>query len=364
MKKCKGFLVILCLITSLSVLTIGCTPAAYDSGYPNETSNEEEISLEAVNVENYKTIGDVKEYLNDANISSKKEDGTPYKLAWCCNDMTDEQMAYITKCMQEYAKDLKIKLICFDAQSDPQKQTDQINQSIIQKCDGLIICPVDASAENIAMMKAKREGLVVVCSTMPISDEESYDVYVGPSDTMAGQQAASMIINALPDGGQVAIIEGMMGSAAQVNRDLGFTTVMKQYSNFKIVEMQTGNWTTVEAMNVMESYLAKYKDLKAVYCHNDAEALGAVQAIKNAGRNNVIVIGTDGMQTAINQIAAGSCFYGTSYVPADVISKVQILATFACLNGDKDKLEKIIYTDNVCVLQDNAPSIKSGWGEE
>lgn len=363
MKKPKKYIHLLLCISILCLLT-ACTPAAYDSGKVTETKEVDTSSIIAVDVAQYQTISNEMKYMRDADISAKKKDGTPYKLSWCCNDMTDEQMAYLTTCMKKFAKEIGIDLICFDGQADPQKQIDQINQSIIQKCDGVIIAPIDSSAENIAMMKAKKEGLTVINAQMPITDDAYYDIYVGPSDTMAGQQAASMLVDQLPEGGKVVVIEGLMGSAAQINRDLGFESVLEKYDKYEIIEKQTANWTTVEAMNVMESYLAKYKDLSAVYCHNDAEALGALKAIENAKRDDILVFSTDGMQSVIDLVADQSCIYGTSMQPIELNAKVQTLAALACLNGDKDKIDKMIYTDNVCVTRENASTVKSGWGGE
>lgn len=354
---------VLCILCLLSLLLSACTPAAYDGGY-TEPEVVEKSEIDVINVREFQEIKTAEHYLNGADVTPVKEDGTPYKIAWLNCDETDEQMAYLTNCMKAYAKELGLEIICFDAQGDPQKQIDQVNQSIIQKCDAIIIAPLDASALNISMMKAKKEGIVVINSMMIVDGEEYYESYVGPSDTMVGQQAASMIIEALPEGGEVALIEGAMGSAAQVNRYTGFTGVLEKHPEYKLVEKQTANWTTVEAMNIMESYLAKYPDLKAVYCENDAEALGAVQAIQNAGRDDVIVIGADGMQTVVNSIGAGNGVYGTSLTPIELIGEVQILASLAWLNGDGEKLEKQIITDNVCVIQENAASIKSGWGGE
>ena len=142
MKKGKSYFYILML---LSFVLSACTPAAYDSGYPTEDTSQEELSLEAVDVSQFTEIGEVEDYLKDVNLKATKEDGTPYKLAWLNNDETDEQMAYMTQYMKKYAEEIGIELICFDGQSDPQKQIDQVNQSIIQKCDGIIICPIDSS---------------------------------------------------------------------------------------------------------------------------------------------------------------------------------------------------------------------------
>lgn len=361
MKKRSIRWIFVCI--ALLIVMSGCTPAAYDAGYPENTENTD-ISLQPININDYQSFSDVETYLKDANTSSLNADGKPYKLAWLCNDETDEQMAYMTKYMKQYAEEIGIELICFDGQSDPQKQIDQVNQSIIQQCDGIIICPIDSSALNIAMMKAMNEGIVVICSMMITSDDKYFDIFVGPSDTMVGQQVASMLLDYVPEGGDVAVIEGAMGAAAQVNRWKGFYGVIKNYDQYNIVEVQTANWTTVEAMNVMESYLAKYPNLKAVYCENDAEALGALQAVQNSGRNDIKIFGSDGMQAVINFIGEGSQICGTSLTPCALICETQTLAALACLNGDKNKLDKIIYTNNVCVVQKNAIGLKSGWGGE
>lgn len=299
----------------------------------------------------------------DVNLSGTKEDGSKWKIAWCNSDMADESMAFMTEKSREFAAEYGFELIEFDAQSDPQKQVDHINQAITQGCDALVLNPIDATALNEALKKARNAGLIVVDCQMPVTDDNAYDVYCGPDDTLAGQQAASAMIEMMPEGGNVVVIEGFPGSAAQINRDAGFLGVMQNHPEFEILDIQTANWSTADAMNVMESYMSKYPEIDAVFSHFDLATLAAIQAAEGAGRaDDIMFFSVDGTQGALDTIAAGGSFKMTSMQDFIMNTELQYLAALAYLNGDGDRVEKMNYTLNVVIEQDNAGNFEAGWG--
>ena len=367
------------IVTVISLLGMsGCSPAASDgqnagsgaasggnAGAAASTGTDSKYpSLDVLDVSEYKIATKASDlFPDDINLSGSKEDGTKWKIAWCNSDMADESMAYMTTLSRQFADQYGFELVEFDAQSDPQKQTDHINQAITQGCDAVVLNPIDATALNEAMKKARNAGLIVVDCQMPVTDDNAYDVYCGPDDTLAGQQAASELVKLMPEGGKVVVIEGFPGSAAQINRDAGFLGVMQNLPEFEILEIQSANWSTADAMNIMESYMSKYPDINAVFSHFDLATLAAIQAAQGAGRaDDIIFLSVDGTQGALDAIAQGGCFKMTSMQDFNMNTEVQYMAALAHLNGEGDRIDKMCYTYNVVIEEDNASDFEAGWG--
>lgn len=360
------------ITTALMVLGMtGCTPAANNPEASNNAgiaasaniSNDTE-TLEALNTADFKkteTLEDV--FTEDLNLSGTKEDGTPWRIAWSSLNNAQESMAYMTGIMEGLATKYGFELLTLDAQNDPQKQTSDVNSAITQGYDALIIAPIDPSSQNAVMKRAMDAGMLVVCVQLPTSDASCYDMYVGVNDVQAGQMAASYLIETMPKGGNVVVIEGNPGETCQINRKAGFNGVMANHPEFKILEEQGAQaWSTAEAMNIMDSYLAKYPDIDAVYCHWDIGALAAIQAVEAAGREEEMVfLGVDGVQAALDAIKSGGPFKSTALQDFELSSTAQTFATLAYLNGDSDKLGKDIYMDFVCITEENAADFNVGW---
>jgi len=339
------------------------TEAAEDEA--NDTSStEDDLVLEPVDVQEYGVAPVVTDFVPaDVNTSGTKEDGTPWKIAWSSLSNSEESLAYVTELMEEMSDEMGFDLVVFDAQLDPQKQTSDINNAISQGCDALIVAPIDLSSQNSVMKKAKDAGLVVVNVQNVASDEECYDYYVGPDDTAAAQQAASMLINALPDGGKIVVVDGNPGETCQINRSRGFRAVISQFPQYEILEEQGSlNWSTAECMSVMESYMSKYPEIDGVFCQWDTGCGTCIQAAEGAGRaDEMVFVSVDGTQAALDGIATGGCWKGTSMQDFKSNSTIHTLAALAALNGDSDKLEKMLYTPNICITEENAKNFSAGW---
>ena len=118
-----------------------------------------------------------------------------------------------------------------------------------------------------------------------------------------GAKGAEFIISKLPDGGEVAIIEGKAGNASGEYRKQGATEAFKANSKIKLVASQPADWDRSKALDLAANLIQKYPNLKAIYAANDTMALGALQAVVNANKQNqIIVVGTDGAPEALDSI--------------------------------------------------------------
>ncbi|MGI6007886.1 MAG: sugar ABC transporter substrate-binding protein [Ruminococcus sp.] len=321
-------------------------------------------TLDVVNIEDYNKRPVITDYVpEEANVSGTKEDGTPWKIAWSSLNNAEESLAHMTELMEGLSEEYGFELVTFDAQGDPQKQTSDINNAIAQACDALIIAPIDGTSQLTAMKNAKDAGMVVVNIQNPVDDSDAYDLYVGPDDISAAQQSASILIEQLPEGGKIVLVNGNPGETCQIKRSAGFKAVIEKYPEFEILEEQGClNWSTAECMNVMESYLSKYPDIDGVFCQWDIGTATCIQAAETAGRaDEMVFVSVDGVQAALDAIATGGPFKGTSMQDIDTNSEIQILAALAYLNGDGEMLEKDMSTPNICITKENATDFTAGW---
>lgn len=361
----KGISFILAGILVLGTLT-GCADKSdtVKTEAQKETGDSKYENLDPLDLSDYIEEPVITDFIpEDCNISGTKEDGTPWKIAWCSAGLNEESNTYMTNIMEGLAEKYGFELRTFDAQFDPQKQTSDVNSAITQKFDAVIVHPIDPNSQNAVMQKAKDAGLFVIVAQCEVDDPDCYDMYVGPNDTEGGQMAASLLLSQLPEGGKIVCVEGNPGSTPSINRAKGFMGVMQQYPEYEILEAQGAvDWAAGEAMNIMESYLSKYPEIDGVFCQWDIGTAACIQAADGVGRtDDMVFVSVDGVQAALDAIETGGSFKGTAMQDFEVVTEIHTLAALAALNGDADKMEKECFVPFVCVTKDNASNFEVEW---
>lgn len=200
---------------------------------------------------------------------------------------------------------------------DASKQANQIENFIVQKVDAIIACPCDSAAIGSVLDKAQQAGIPVF--TADISAQKGQVVcHVASDNVQGGRLAAREMAKYVKDGDKVFIIDHPVVASVQ-DRTRGFMEELKKiYPNIQITA-QPGEGKRDKAMQVMESMISK--DFKGVFGINDDSALGALSAIKAAGKTDVAIIGYDATPEARKAIQGGSC------LKADVIQKPALIGT-------------------------------------
>lgn len=284
------------LASGMVILLAGCgakqETSATESTTPSATEGAE-TSATAEQIETQEEAGNAEQGL---------------KVAFVVQDMSNESMAYSYRMMEEYAADYGITMTAFDEANDPQKGVDAIGTCIAQKYDAMIVCPSDSAAVVPALMEAKEAGIIIGMFTADLPEEaQQYrDFYCGVNDTQAGEAAANALIEAFPNGCNVVEIGGQSGHDAQIKRGDGFKKGLEG-SNINVLASQNCEaWSTEDAMAIMEDFITKYNDeIDAVFCHWDNGATGVINALDNAGIDDVFVIGIDGNSAGYDQVKSG-----------------------------------------------------------
>lgn len=236
------------------------------------------------------------------------EAGEPLKVAYIPNSMSNESLAYAFKQMEAAAPDYNIEVTAFDGQFDPQIEVRAISNCIAQGFDAIITCPSDISAVVPSLMEAKEAGIIIGMFSADLGDDfKMYrDFFCGVDDNSAGETAAKAFMDAFPDGLKIVEIGGQAGTDAQIKRHDGFNAVVEG-TNIEVIDYQACNaWSTSDAMTIMEDFIVKYgSDIGGVFCHWDNGATGCIEALKNAGLEDVYIVAIDGCRGGFDQVKAG-----------------------------------------------------------
>ncbi len=207
-------------------------------------------------------------------------------------------------------------LVYADGQQKQEQQIKDLRNFISQGVDYILFTGVvNTGWDDVLKEINEAEIPLLLLDRMPdcINDIE-YAAAFGGDFVEEGRRMAYWTGNYVKSIGRdseelnVVILEGTTGSSAAVDRQTGINEVLPQFPNLKVLASQTGNFTTAEAQPVMESFLKAHEKIDIVLCHNDNMALGAIEAIKAAGKvpgKDIIIVGCDAVKQAFDAIVAG-----------------------------------------------------------
>ncbi|MBC1604252.1 substrate-binding domain-containing protein [Listeria rocourtiae] len=234
------------------------------------------------------------------------------------------------------AKENKTKTIIVDAQNDATKQSNDIDDLIQQKVDAILINPVDSSAIQPAV-EAANEANIPIIALDRSSDGGKVLTLVTSDNVKGGKMAAEFIEEKIGKGANVAQLEGTPGASATRERGEGFESIAKK--ELQLVESQSADFDRAKGLTVMENMLQSNPDIKAVFAQNDEMALGAVEALKSAGKANIQVIGFDGNEDGLKAVAAGEMAGTVAQKPVEM-GRLALQAAYDYFAG-KDVPSKI-----------------------
>ena len=216
-----------------------------------------------------------------------------------------------TKSVKDEAAKRNIDLKFSDAQGKQENQFKAIRSFIAQGVNGIILAPKVETGWDQVLKEAKEAKIpvVLVDRGVNVADDSLYTTLIASDFVAEGKMAAEWL--AKKTGGKASIIEleGTPGSAPANDRKKGFTEGIKAHPEMKIIAAQSGDFETGKGKEVMETLLQQHGNkITAVYAHNDNMALGAIEAIKAAGKKpgtDIIIVSIDAVKAAFTAMVAG-----------------------------------------------------------
>jgi simple sugar transport system substrate-binding protein len=216
-----------------------------------------------------------------------------------------------TRSMREEAERRGIHLRIADAQMRQENQIKALRGFIAQKVDAIVLAPKEKNGWEPVLREVKEAGipLVLVDRGVAVSDEGLYATLIASDFVEEGRMAARWLVEASGGTCNVVELQGTVGSDPAIERRNGFLEVLAQHQGMSVLRSQSAEFTRSRGKEVMEAFIkAEGKRIQAVYAHNDDMALGAIQALEEAGMRpgrDVLVVSIDGIRDAFEAMAAG-----------------------------------------------------------
>ena len=183
------------------------------------------------------------------------------------------------------------------------EQKAMVEQVLKDRPDAVIFIPVDDVAMIPSVEELNEAKIPVILVSNPLPGH--FVTYVGADDYEIGYREAHYLFDTLGGKGKVVVIEGTPAAATNRERVRGYKRAVAEYPGIEVLGSGNGNYQQPDAKRVMAKFLAAYPQIDAVLSANDGMALGALEALKEAGRTS-IVIGINGILPAVKQIETGA----------------------------------------------------------
>lgn len=230
---------------------------------------------------------------NDANASEGAVSAPNYIVVGFSQlGAESDWRAANTESMREtFSKENGYELIIEDGQQKQSNQITAIRSFIQQGVDYIVLAPVTETGWDTVLQEAKDAGIpvIIVDRMVDVENEDLFVCWVGSDFNLEGLKAAQWLHEynvatwVKPEEINIVNIQGSLGSSAQLGRTRGLEVAAKKYG-WNLLEEACGDFTQAKAREVMEELLRKHPDLNVVYCENDNEALGAIEAIESEGK--------------------------------------------------------------------------------
>lgn len=228
------------------------------------------------------------------------------KMAVVISTLNNPWFVVLKDAAKARAEELGYEVDVFDSQNSPATEASHFDTIIDGKYAAILFNPTDAEGSIASVQRAKDAGIPTFCMDREIS---ANDVAVSQilSDNFSGCVAlGEYFVSRLGEKGTYVELLGLLGDNNTKNRSDGFHSVVDNYPGLKMVAQQTADFDRTKAMEVTESILQAHPDIDAVFCGNDAMAMGAYRALVTAGKDkDVMVFGFDGARDVIDEIRAG-----------------------------------------------------------
>lgn len=265
---------------------------------------------------------------------------TKKKIAIVISTLNNPWFVVLKDAAVKRVEELGYEAAWFDSQNDTARETSHFEDIIAAGYGAILFNATDSDGSIANVRRAKEAGIPVFCIDREINENDLATSQI-LSDSYSGCVAIGQyFIETVGEEGKYVEILGQSGDNNTHNRSKGFHSVVDHYPGLKMVAQQSGEFDRAKALEVMESILQDQPEFDAVFCGNDAMAMGAYQALVAAGKDKVKVFGFDGADDVVKRISEGKIVATGMQFPKDM---ARTAAKFAdqWLKGKRDFDQKI-----------------------
>jgi len=250
-----------------------------------------------------------------------------------------------------------------DAQQKQENQIKALRSFIAQGVDVIAFSPVVETGWEPVLREIKKANIPVVLSdrAVDVTDDSLYVTFIGSDFVEEGRRAANWLVKASGGKALIAELQGTPGSAPAIDRKKGFEEVIAAHPDMKIIKSQTGDFTRAKGKEVMESFLKspEGKQITALFAHNDDMALGAIQAMEEAGvkpGKDMLIVSIDAVRGAFEAMVAGKL---NCTVECNPLIGPQLFDAVEALMAGKSVAKRVVINESVYEQAQAAEVIKT-----
>jgi galactofuranose transport system substrate-binding protein len=222
-----------------------------------------------------------------------------------------------TESIKSAAKEAGITLKFSDAMNKQENQIKAIRSFIAQKVDIIAFSPTTTTGWEPVLQEAKKAKIPVILTDrgVDVKDQSLYVSLMGSDFKIEGVRAGEWLVDHMNKKGvtkptiNIVELQGTTGSDPAIQRKAGFEEVLAKNPKFKIIRSQTGDFTRAKGKEVMEAFLkTEGKNIDVLFAHNDDMAIGAIQAIEEAGMKpaqDIVIVSIDAVKGAFEAMMSG-----------------------------------------------------------
>lgn len=238
--------------------------------------------------------------------SNKSKNESSDKIAVIISTLNNPWFVVLAESAAEKARELGYKTTIFDSQNNPAKEAEHFDNIIAMGYSAVLFNPTDADGSVLNVKRAKVAGIPTFCMDREINAKDAAVTQLLSDNFTGCVKLGQYFVRQMNKKGSYVEILGLVGDNNTWNRSKGFHSVVDQFPELKMVAQQSADFDRNKAMDVMETIMQANPNIDAVFCGNDAMAMGAYQAVLAAGKTDKVkVFGFDGADDAIWGIAEG-----------------------------------------------------------
>jgi ABC-type sugar transport system substrate-binding protein len=241
-----------------------------------------------------------------ASVNAADPPAAKQKIAVVISTLNNPWFVVLGETAKARAIELGYEATIFDSQNDTAKEAAHFENVIAGGYNAILFNPTDADGSVANVLKAKKAGIPVFCIDREINSTNAATAQMLSDNYSGCVKLGQYFVKTVGKEGEYAELLGLVGDNNTWNRSKGFHSVVDRYPGLKLVAQQSGEFDRAKGLEVMESILQAHPNIKAVFCGNDAMAMGAYQALLAAGKADTVkVFGFDGADDVVKSIAEG-----------------------------------------------------------
>lgn len=294
-----------------------------------------------------------------AAAAAEKKPGD-YQVVLVVKDLNNPFFVDMKKGGEDAAAKYGVKYTCLAPDKYSVENQIRIMEDLVQqKVDGIVIVPIDG-AGIVSGIERANQANIPVFNTNTVALGGKVLGFAGIDHIAIGEALGQYAVDATGGKGKIVILEGTTGASTAQDRLTGVHNIIDKYPGIEVLASTTAKYNRQIGMQVMEDLLVRYPQIDVALCMNDAMALGAKEAVKDAKRTSILIAGADALPEAITAIETGemaatvdSNGYGQAYVSVELLIRY-------LLNGEMPPADTKIGTgEAVAITKSNLEKFKA-----